>query len=569
MNLPTNNSLGNLPPPPQGQTGINPNQFSHLPAPPKGQVGMTLAQATANPVTRVASNGFADKPQFTASIGGASTIIPNTLKTIGNIPSDAANIVKTSLNATLGQNEKSAGLVKDIYSSRGAVQGTKDIAGGVADTLGNIAQAPGKFVAGNMENKDLVDKLSPVQDNLTAQRDALVQKIADANKTGADTTHLHLALKYNTDTLSSINSQIGTKEDRSAQFTNDLTNIAKFPIEHPAQIAIAAQTLSPETQATISSTIKPVTAPLQSGADAVRGAVGDVLGGVRNVVSPSPETVATAQMTKLQETISPKINAKEIKLAVKEGRFVGGSDPSLLLDGTPDTIIPSDKTVQVSKTVADNIPGVHDMKPSEIVTASAQKGAQLRDQLTPIMKATPVTPDVVDKITNDWATLQAKQNSDIYMSRSIDLPRSQADFQNNYLMKSKSGNMNDIWQTTQAYDASVPLRVKEANALSSPELQGQKSIWLKQRSILADATHRVSTGLDTTAASDFKTMSDLYLAQANIMSKLTKLGSRESAKIVQWVKDNKIKAGLAGLVVGSVTGANKALGSVVRAVTGF
>src|SRR5690348_1552551 len=45
------NPLANLPPPPQGQTGITLDQFSHLAPPPSGQKGLTLAQVQAQQPT--------------------------------------------------------------------------------------------------------------------------------------------------------------------------------------------------------------------------------------------------------------------------------------------------------------------------------------------------------------------------------------------------------------------------------------------------------------------------------------------------------------------------------------
>lgn len=271
---------------------------------------------------------------------------------------------------------------------------------------------------------------------------------------------------------------------------------------------------------------------------------------------------------KIQDMVSPKLDKNQIKLAISDGRIDPGSDPTLLRGGTPDTVIPSDKTIQVTRTIQSNIPGAADMKPPELFSALNDKGIQIRDTLIPKMEATPVTDDTVQQITNDWEALKAKQSGDIYTSNQIDLPKVQNDFETNYLQKSESGNMNDVWNTTQAYDASVPARVKNATPLSSDLLQSQKEIWLQNRSVLANATHNVSTGLDETSAQAFQNMSDMYNAKENILSKAT-LNKVSPNLITQWVKSNPWKAGLIGLGIGQVTGANQAVLGGIKSLTGI
>lgn len=41
--------FSNLPPPPKGQVGLDPNLFAHLPPPPQGQIGMTLEEIMSEP----------------------------------------------------------------------------------------------------------------------------------------------------------------------------------------------------------------------------------------------------------------------------------------------------------------------------------------------------------------------------------------------------------------------------------------------------------------------------------------------------------------------------------------
>lgn len=194
-----------------------------------------------NPTTPETPKTFGDQPTFPASIGGANTVIPNTLKTLGNIPSDAANILKTSVDATAGQIGQSVADAKDIYQTQGAVQGTKNIASGFADTAAKIAEAPGKLLVGTNDKLNTLQNLTPIQQDALKQRDTILQKLQQTKAQGKDTTHLALALKYNTDTLGSLADQIGTPESRTANGVNTVTNVAKYPIEHPVQATMAVQ----------------------------------------------------------------------------------------------------------------------------------------------------------------------------------------------------------------------------------------------------------------------------------------------------------------------------------------
>lgn len=312
---------------------------------------------------------------------------------------------------------------------------------------------------------------------------------------------------------------------------------------------------------------------------AVGGIIGGITGGISGVRKSralarfnNPEN--DASLNKIQDTISPKLNSKEIKLAVNEGRFVSGQDPGLLSGGTPDSVIPSDKTIQVAQTIRDNIPGADKMKAPELFKALNTQGVALRDQLTPVMEQTPVSPDTLDQINSSWEALKAKQADNPYLDNTLNLNKIQDNFEQKFLDpyllgNTENANMNDLWQTTQAYDNSVPANVKNANALSSQALQNQKEIWLQNRSILANATHNVVTGLDETSRKAFSMMSDMYTAKENIISKITLNKAGELSFVKQWIKDNPWKALGIGAGVSTVTGANKYIGAAARSIFGL
>lgn len=85
-----NNDLSNLPPPPKGQTGINPEVFSHLPPPPKGVKGLTLGQAKAQATS-------VKKPLPITTDGDSGSFTKNFFSSVKD---EATGAVKTAINGT-------------------------------------------------------------------------------------------------------------------------------------------------------------------------------------------------------------------------------------------------------------------------------------------------------------------------------------------------------------------------------------------------------------------------------------------------------------------------------------
>ncbi len=178
---------------------------------------------------------------FKAKLGGAGTIPGNVLRTFGNIPSDVGQIAETTIANPAKNIAKSIEQTKNIYKEQGAKEGTKNIVKGFGETAKSIFKAPGEAIINAGDKQDTQKQLTPIQEQTLKQRDEIMQKLTDAHKAGKDTSHLVLALKYNQDTLDSLNSQIGTKEQNAQKGVDTLTKIAKYPIEHPVQTAIAVQ----------------------------------------------------------------------------------------------------------------------------------------------------------------------------------------------------------------------------------------------------------------------------------------------------------------------------------------
>ncbi len=254
--------------------------------------------------------------------------------------------------------------------------------------------------------------------------------------------------------------------------------------------------------------------------------------GLSGVLSKG-EAVGSAEkeISSIQEKIMPKPTAKEARIAQSEGRLVKGKEPTFFKSGTEDTVIPSDKVIQSSKTIQKNIPGAAKMDEPTLQTAIENKTEQIAKELEPQMKATKIKPVTIKKINKDWEKLKTSQIRNADATEETNVRKVQKQFEQR-LMKTKSGNLNDLWKSAKEYDASIPENIKKANHLSSESLQNKKEIWLQNRAILREAITDSSSGMGKQSTKAFADMHDMYNAKENLMSK---------AKIETKVKPSKLK----------------------------
>jgi hypothetical protein len=251
---------------------------------------------------------------------------------------------------------------------------------------------------------------------------------------------------------------------------------------------------------------------LDGAGNVVKGIIGDGAKSMKAVGAAEAKTQNVIDM------ISPKINAKETKLALRDGRIAPGQDPTLLKGGTKDQILPSKATEKAAQTVNRTIDDAHKMTQPQLHVALGSKVKEIAGNLKPEMQKVPIQEKVVQNITDSWSALKKQQLADPYMDTSANVEKLQQQFEQNFLQKSNANNLNDLWETRIGYDNSVPSNVKDATSLSSDKLQTQKAIWLQNRAILNGAINDSVTGLGQTSQKAFADMSDLYNAQKGIES---------------------------------------------------
>lgn len=152
----TQTQFQGLPPPPQGQVGVNPNQLSSLPPPPKGQMGMTLEQYNT---TKSAQGGLAEggalgqEPPVGINTGGVfgfndlanvgKDVIKGTSEAVGAFPSQFASSAERGAE-TMGR----GGILNAIKGTGQAFLGAAGSAAGtllspLSSLFGSIAKKTG------------------------------------------------------------------------------------------------------------------------------------------------------------------------------------------------------------------------------------------------------------------------------------------------------------------------------------------------------------------------------------------------------------------------------------------
>lgn len=234
-------------------------------------------------------------PTFKASMGtGMGSVIGNSARTIGNIPSSALNIADQTLVKPLENIGESSRIARDIYQSRGFTQGTKDILGGIAETTASIFKAPGELAFKNTDSQKVIE----AQNRLASQQKQLTDMIYQAKKTGKDTTKLTEALAHNIADEKDLVSLVGNKESRNNSRLDTQINIAKFPIENPVDVALAASGGE-------SKIVSKIAVPFDSAADTVidltKSASNQVRQATQKVFNNTPEQIVSKRLDELNK----------------------------------------------------------------------------------------------------------------------------------------------------------------------------------------------------------------------------------------------------------------------------
>ncbi len=265
---------------------------------------------------------------------------------------------------------------------------------------------------------------------------------------------------------------------------------------------------------------------------AAGGAVGQGLGeGMAAFKAPAPDA---EQLSSIQDTISPKLTAKQTAAAFNENRVTRAPDTfmSKIFGQQPDTVAPSQAVQQAAQTIKEAIPGAGDMNDAQLHTALSEQISNTGAALRPQMEATPITQKTTGQIIDAWNAVKSAQQEEPEFDAFAGSAKSQAKFESflkplQWDITDATGkfqaptpkSLADIWDARIGYDSSIPANVKNATEASAPQLQFQKEMWLQNRALLNHAINDTAAGLGQTSQNAFAKMTDMYTAQQNILSK--------------------------------------------------
>lgn len=309
----------------------------------------------------------------------------------------------------------------------------------------------------------------------------------------------------------------------------------------------------------IASSVKnTVTEAASSAVGKAKAILPESMGGTPAAVNPE------ADLSKITDMISPKATASEAKVAQSEGRLVKGQEPGLFRSGTEDKVMPTDEQVRTGKTIQKYIPGATNMNESELTTGLSSTNSDIARQLQPEMEKVPVTPDTIKQINDEWTTLKAKQLEDAPANLEANVAKRQGIFEK-FLLKSKSENFNDLWQTRIKYDSSIPSNVKNATDAAAPDIYQQHTEWIQNRAVLNTAIKNASQGLGTEAQDAFQEMSDMHNAQEALLSKAKIETKVKPSKVKQFAKEHPYITATGAGIAAHATGLDKAaLGAIMH-----
>lgn len=293
-----------------------------------------------------------------------------------------------------------------------------------------------------------------------------------------------------------------------------------------------------------------------AGGAVIGGAAGGISGAVQGIKNMrSPENIAEKELSKIEEMISPKLTAKETKLAESQGRIVKGKEPGLFTRGKPDVVISDDEVMKNAPIIQKNIPGAAKMDEATLADELKMKASEIAQELKPQLREIPASGKTITKINKDWEELMLKQRQETQFIDNLKGNKNEQKlFERRVKSISSNSTLDDIWEAAKSYDESIPENVKNATELSDSKLQYRKEMWLENRRIFKSAINDAANGLGDISKKAFSDMTAMYDSRENIISKAKVVNKPTSSKAVRALKSPAAKAIGSGLGIGAVAG---------------
>lgn len=485
----------------------------------RASLGITPQQPAAVDRTTALQQAWGTAPATQTTAPAADPTQPNPVEETGsNYMSDVAPAAQDVNDLA---KDFSGGAVDDGAQEGNFGKGVDEMSkGGIANVAGGVEKA-GLGVASDAAQAIFAPIAAPIQ--------MLLSHVGKANATGNDPDPAA--------------AEVNSPEAQAAR-----ASISSWAAAHPDLAKTLGDAFNVGTAAlgsgaldtSVSDAANAVTKPITDAAKSMDINI-DTPMTPPDAAPPGAPTATPPDLEKISDMISPKPTIAQAKQAMTEGRLFNGSDPTLLKAGSGPQIAASTQQAASAQTIGRLIPGADSMDEPTLYGALKDKISETAQTLKPQMEATPIKPETVSAVKDNWASLKKTQIEDALATDEPNVTKMQSNFQK-FLNKSASGNMNDLWETAKGYDDSIKANVKAATDSSPHELQMAKDIWLQNRGILRDAINDTANGMGKTSQTAFKDMRDMYEGQNGLLSKAKATGEGAPSKLEQFGKTKTGKA---------------------------
>lgn len=286
---------------------------------------------------------------------------------------------------------------------------------------------------------------------------------------------------------------------------------------------------------------------LETGVERLRSGVG--------VLEKIQTARQDSRIAKIQDLVSPKINAKETRAILEESRVTKGKS-GRLFGKRPDVVEQASGVQKASETIDRLIPDAYKLDEFAINDRLKGEVRTIATELRPQLQQVPLEQGLLEQGIGAWEQLRKAQALNPEFEAFGGAKRFQSNFQGFLDDAVSANNLDELWDVRKAYDNSISSTIKQATSNSAPSTQLQKDMWLENRTILNDMINDSARGLGDISQQAFSDMTDMYTARQNIISR-AKIDVKGKAGILS--RKNLEKAGLlwiGGNIFEKTTGIN-------------
>jgi len=249
---------------------------------------------------------------------------------------------------------------------------------------------------------------------------------------------------------------------------------------------------------------------------------------LNGLMKKSPEVATAKTLSKIEETIKPKMTKGETMKAYQEGRITK-TEYSPITGKKADIVAPSARTQSAAQVIERRIgKQAANMNEAQLLGANQAEIGKISSELEKELKGTIMSNTNKKLVKDTWNTVKENQlKKSAFKGKAADNMRQE--FEEEVLSKldspvpgqpGKWKTLEDTWNARKLYDDMILENVKNATPKNGA-LWNKKQMWLQNREVLNKALEDQVQGLGQITKDAFSDMNKLYNANQDILPKAT------------------------------------------------